>query len=152
MGRGREGSGSMIKLDSKSEVIQWDLNYSVGITEIDLQHRMMILMLNELHNSFLRGKTLAESSKIFEGMFSYIREHIATEERLFDNYAYPFAATHKEEHRTILRFLESLGYELKTNRTRFDNQPIFALSDWLKNHFISKDRTYSYFFIRKGLN
>jgi hemerythrin len=137
--------------DFSSTLVKWDSSYSVGITEIDQQHQILISMINELYDAMVQGKSRDALEKILDGLASYTIEHFATEEKLFDKYDYPWAITHKAEHQAFAQKVTSFIQEYKQSKYGLTNQLLSFLSDWLKNHIIGKDKTYSYFFVNKDL-
>jgi hemerythrin len=146
----------LIKFGTKQETasnsaIKWDASYSVGIAEIDQQHQMLIAMINELSDSVSQTKGREVQEKVLDGLTAYAKEHFATEERYFDKYAYPWSVTHKAEHAAFTQKVIQFVQEYKAGKAGLNNQILSFLCDWLKNHIISKDKTYSYFFTMKGL-
>jgi len=108
-------------------------------------------MITELNNSVAQANGRESQEKILNGLTSYSKEHFATEERLFDRYAYPWSVTHKAEHAAFTQKVTQFVQDYKAGKTGINNQILAYLSDWLKNHIISKDKTYSYFFAMKGV-
>jgi hemerythrin len=146
----------LIKFGNKQEtagnsVIKWEASYSVNIAEIDQQHQMLIAMINELSDSVSQSKGREVQEKVLNGLASYAKEHFATEERYFDKYAYPWSVTHKAEHAAFTQKVVQFVQDYQAGKAGLNNQILSFLSDWLKNHIIGKDKTYSYFFTMKGL-
>jgi hemerythrin len=146
----------LIKFGNKQETvsssaIKWDASYSVGIAEIDQQHQMLISMINELSDSVSQVRGREAQEKVLNGLTSYAKEHFATEERYFDKYAYPWSVTHKAEHAAFTQKVLQFAQDYTAGKAGLNSQILTFLSDWLKNHIISKDKTYSYFFTMKGL-
>jgi hemerythrin-like metal-binding protein len=144
----------LIKLATKTEqssLVKWDPAFSVGITEIDQQHQMLIAMINELQSSVQAGRGRDAQGKILDGLSAYARDHFANEERLFGIYAYPWSISHKAEHQAFTQKVASFIQDYKVGKSDVSSQILTFLSDWLKNHIVSKDKTYSYFFAMKGL-
>jgi len=85
----------------------WDPKYSVGVAEIDNQHRRLVELIDEMHIAMKEGHAREEAPKILGGLIDYTQKHFATEERLMDRYRYPAAAVHKDKHgRIVARVLE----------------------------------------------
>jgi hemerythrin len=144
----------LLKFSSKTDsgsLVKWEPSYSVNVAEIDQQHQMLILMINELYDCMIQNKGRDTLEKILDGLTSYANEHFATEEKLFDKYAYPWAITHKNEHHAFSLKVSSFVQDYKQGKAGLSAQILSYLSDWLKNHIVGKDKTYSYFFNMKGL-
>lgn len=135
----------------QASLIKWNPAYGVGIVEIDQQHRILMQMINEIQNSVVSGETRDAQSKILDGLSSYARDHFTNEERLFDIYAYPWAITHKAAHQAFSQKVDAVAQEYKMGKSDVSGQILTFLSEWLKNHIVGKDKTYSYFFAMKGL-
>jgi hemerythrin-like metal-binding protein len=140
-----------VKPHNSDNILQWDKNLSVGIAEMDQQHQMIISMLEEYSKAVSSGQDSFSLSKIVNGLKSYIKEHFVTEEKYFEKYDYPWSVIHKAEHQTYLDKLDKMLTEFKDNSLAISRQIIDFSCEWMKNHILKKDKTYSYFFIMKGL-
>lgn len=69
-----------------SEVVQWSEKLSVGIKEIDDQHKHFIGIVNKLHESVEKGDVTDELDKIFVELNDYAAFHFETEEKYFENF------------------------------------------------------------------
>ena len=72
-----------------STLIEWTDELSVGIQEIDDQHRLLVSILNKLHTAMYehQGKEVAE--KILNELVDYTKIHFAVEESLMRVLGYP---------------------------------------------------------------
>jgi hemerythrin len=138
------------KMDINSTIVKWNASYTVGISEIDQQHRIIFSTINELNESLTQRKSENDLGEALERLDNYTQWHFAFEENMFDKYAYPWSTTHKAEHQAFARKVATLNQEQKQGKSGLTHQALNFLSDWLKNHIIGKDKTYSYFFIMKG--
>lgn len=132
-------------------IMQWDTSLSVGVAEMDAQHKKLIAMINDLDDAMRQGKGKDIVGKIINELIAYTRSHFATEEKYFAQFAYPETDAHKAEH---VAFTKKVG-EFKAG---FDKgglgltiQVMTFLSDWLKNHIMVVDKKYGPFFNSKGL-
>jgi hemerythrin-like metal-binding protein len=139
------------KTQKRTSFINWQDGYSVNVRELDQQHRMIILMLNELNEALERGQDQADLEKILDGFLSFSLEHFNTEEDLFEMYCYPFACTHKAEHDAFRQTISMFARQCKEGQTRVDRRFLDFCAEWLKRHIIGRDKTYAYFFAAKGL-
>ncbi|MER2519543.1 MAG: bacteriohemerythrin [Bdellovibrionales bacterium] len=114
-------------------LIAWSDALSVGIEEIDIEHKKLVTIANNLYDAInanaekeALGKTLAE-------LIAYTRSHFAHEERLFAQTNYPESAAHKQEH-------EKLTNQVLDMQKKFANGATTSLSlevmDILKNWLI----------------
>jgi hemerythrin len=76
----------------------WSDKYSVNIKKMDEQHKKLVDMLNELHDSMKIGKGNDVLGKIFTGLVQYVVVHFDAEERLLSAHAYPGYTDQKTAH------------------------------------------------------
>ena len=84
-------------------LIQWDGSFSVNVAEIDKQHQKLVALINNLNDAMKQGKGKEVLGKILGELFTYAGSHFATEEKYFDRFAYPAAASHKLEHSDFVK-------------------------------------------------
>ena len=130
---------------------QWDPSYSVGIAEIDDQHKKMVGILSRLYESVRQGNAQEMLKPIFVEFLFYTQDHFATEERLMLQYKYPDYKAHKAVHDACLR-------KVLTFKRALDNglavDPVEAcefLKAWLEDHLAGDDQEYVEFFHARGV-
>ena len=134
------------------ELVQWKESLSVNVTEIDGQHKTLVSMINYLHSSMKRGDGKLAVGEVVNGLIKYSDSHFATEERYFDQFGYPEAASHKQEHTLFSQKVLEFKPEVEKGNVVLAIQVILFLSDWLQNHIKECDKKYSQFFNAKGLS
>ena len=122
------------------EFIKWQKSFSVGVDEIDEQHKHFIKILNKVHNKLdEENKDLKDE---IDELVEYARIHFSTEERYFDEWKYPFEDEHKIVHAKLT--LDVLKF-----KQRFDNGERIAdeltefLKEWLGVHLKVYDGKYA---------
>lgn len=132
-------------------MFKWNENYSVGVVEIDEQHKGLVRNLNELFDAMSVGKANNVLGGILDKLIRYAQVHFATEEKYFDEFDYEFSDEHKDEHQ---RFAE----EVLEFKKSFDAGSIVMslevyrfLKDWLINHMLGEDQKYKTCFLEHGL-
>ncbi len=132
-------------------LIQWNDSFSVNVVEIDIQHRKLIAMINDLSDAMRQGKGKHIMGKIVKQLFEYTEIHFRTEEKYFDQYGYPEARSHKKEHSDFIRTVDKFKNEFETGKLTLSIAVMNFLSDWLQTHIMGTDRKYGLFFNEKGL-
>lgn len=132
-------------------LIEWRDNLSVNIREVDVQHKKLIAMLNELHDAMMKGKGREVLNNILNGMAEYTVTHFATEERLMREYNYPGYVKHKYEHdqfvKKVYEFKEKLGKgQISTIEV------LNYLSNWLKTHILGSDKKIGEYLTARGVS
>lgn len=132
-------------------LIRWDDSFSVGIAEIDAQHRRLIEMINELYDAMRQRKGKAVLSQILDAMTEYAAVHFATEERYFVKFFYPETENHRKEHRDFKKKVAELRARFEADEIGITGEVIDFLSTWLKAHIKGSDKKYGPFLIERGV-
>ncbi len=132
--------------------IRWDESLSVGVAEIDEQHRRLFALVDALHELCAAACSPGALMAAVEEFCDYTRHHFATEERYMDAYEYRGMDAHIQEHmRCSLRAVDFLGQCLEGDPALCDEFLAF-LKDWLVNHIQKVDKRYSQAFARAGIS
>jgi hemerythrin len=120
---------------------QWTDDLSVGVEEIDKQHKELIRRINQLANAVLKKEAKTRIRGILNYMDEYADKHFATEERYMVQYDYAGYGDHKNEHQ---RF-KNVASKLKSDFEKEGASENFALKiqhfliDWLILHLQNYD-------------
>lgn len=150
--------------------VAWDEKYSVGIAELDEQHKKLLDLINDLDLIQSDVKTLDYDKQIDNALTkiqNYTLLHFATEEVLMKMFEFEFYDSHKfshekylhimiEHHKYIMELmskqklitdnkLEAEDIEQEIN-TRISKVTTF-LQKSLIHHILKEDKEYSKFFI-----
>ncbi|MBI9052823.1 MAG: hemerythrin family protein [Bacteroidales bacterium] len=125
------------------ELIKWTDQYSVGITEIDNQHKGLVIIINELFSYMSNGKAKEHLNNIFDHLTDYTEKHFLVEETMLIKYAYPDYDQHKFEHSKFIEKLKSLKLEFESGKITISLEILNFLKDWLLNHILNTDKKYS---------
>jgi hemerythrin len=131
--------------------IEWNNSFSVGVSEIDSQHLKLVGIINALHDAMLQGKGRAVLGDIIKGLVDYAGAHFLTEETYFDQFGYPDAGSHKEEHSAFTQKVAEFKDGFDAGKLALSITVMDFLSSWLRNHIKGVDKKYGPFFIEKGL-
>ena len=132
-------------------LIQWDSSFSVNVTEIDKQHQKLVALMNDLNDAMKQGKGKDILAKIIGELFNYAGNHFATEEKYFDKFGYPAAASHKLEHTNFVKKVSEFKNGFDGGQLALSIEVMNFLKDWLKTHIKGIDKEYGPFFNEKGL-
>jgi hemerythrin len=121
----------------------WNENYSVGIPEMDEQHKKLIGMINQLHDAMKEGRVKAELGKIIEEMVEYTKYHFTAEEKLMAEYKYPGLAAQKADHTAFILKVQDFITDLNSGKLAMGIDVLSFLKDWLTNHIMITDKKYS---------
>lgn len=127
--------------------ITWVDEMSVGIPEIDGDHKRFIFLINELNRSITEGKTPTEIKRRLQVILDDAAEHFAHEEKLFKEWRYPDIAGHAKIHAQTLKELNAIMREFIPygHDTAWLNAGS-RIKSILINHILSEDMKYAEFY------
>jgi hemerythrin-like metal-binding protein len=132
----------------------WSEEFSIGIPEIDAQHKAMLAKMHQLSDSFKHGKQL-DVQESLDFLAQYVVQNFQLEERLMQESKYPFSAQHMHEHTTFVKYLAKLREEIETAEPH-SSYVIFRIQillvDWLINHTTKTDRHLGHFLRNPNLS
>lgn len=131
--------------------IAWSNDLSVGIQEIDLQHRRLIELFGELDKAINQGADKEFMAKALKELNAYVREHFTLEERWMSRHGYPGLAEHAARHETFIEKLLHFELDFLRGESGVSGEVLEYLEDWLKEHVSVQDQDYARFFLGKGI-
>jgi hemerythrin len=131
--------------------VQWDQKLSVGINQIDMQHKKLVSMVNEMYEAMSQGKGNDVVGKVLDDLITYTRTHFATEEKLMQANGYPDYAAHKALHDQLTKQAGQMQADFKSGKAALSTKVAAFLKDWLVNHIMGTDQKYAPFLQGKGV-
>lgn len=127
-------------------LLQWSEKMSVGIPELDADHKELIRVINQLAADANDADRLGAVRQSLFALLRYAEYHFAREEKVMTACRFHGIDEHKHEHRDFLSRIRDL------NR-RFDRDPegsaqvvnealLRFLQDWLNHHILIEDMAY----------
>ena len=132
-------------------VFAWSEKYSVGVGEIDDQHKKLIALIERLNAAMRQGQGKQALGGILSELVKYVGTHFAAEERLMKTHGYPEYEPHKEKHDKITKKVLDIQDAFETNGTNVTLDVMKYLENWVDKHILGTDMKYSSFFVEKGL-
>jgi hemerythrin len=141
----------IIKKLETSHYVVWKDEYSVGINSIDLQHKKLLGLINQLQTAVDHKTGEAFEHEALDALVDYTKTHFTYEEGLLVQNDYPDYGPHKAQHEEMIKEVEAVlaGYK-KDPDTAMRNAANY-LKDWLINHINGTDKKYSSYLIDKGV-
>jgi hemerythrin len=140
---------------SDERKITVDQEFTIGIEEIDTQHRELLDRMDLLRDYMRRGQSRDAIRDTLKFLEAYVVEHFDTEVKYMQRYSYPGILLHKAEHKTFLKdftaFKEKyLSLQAKGELTTFLGVDIVRkLNDWFANHIATVDKKMGAFLAEK---
>ena len=117
----------------------WDRVLSIGVEEIDEDHRKLIHIFNILNHAVAEKAEPDYLAATLEELINCTVWHFSHEERLMLKHRYPEAAAHKEEHRELIESAQELQREILQSDQPVDERHIQFLERWLTEHILTAD-------------
>jgi hemerythrin len=121
-------------------LLRWGDHYSLGISEIDQQHRGLIQLLNRLDAEFRAGAPPVVLSVTLRHVVAETEAHFRTEEELMTDHAYPELDSHKAEHDILIKQVKEFAADFDAGRSELTESMLMYLKDWLRNHLLIADK------------
>lgn len=132
--------------------ITWNADLSVGIEEIDEQHKVLVELINRMHEAIheRHGSDVVEG--ILAELAEYTRIHFAVEESLMRLLNFPGYEEHRELHEELIQQMVDLQKKIADGKHAIGFELMHFLKVWLSKHIMEEDMQYSGFFLAAGAN
>jgi hemerythrin len=134
------------------QFVQWTHELSVGVEEIDEQHKVLIKIINEMHEAIRLLRSKETVGEILGRLIEYTRIHFAVEESLMRILNYPGYEDHKAQHEELLIGVFDLKKKLADGKAAVGFELMHFLKRWLTKHIMESDHQYSEHFLSAGAN
>ncbi len=132
-------------------LIMWNDSLSVGLNEIDSQHKVLINLINDLNDAMKAGKGKEVAGKILTELLNYTHTHFGNEEKYFEKFKYPDTAGHIKLHRSFTDKIAEFKKDFESGKAGLSLQMMDFLSDWLREHIKGTDPKYVPLFKENGI-
>lgn len=120
----------------------WDDEYSIGIAEIDQQHKQIFATMQSLHQAMLAGKSGTRVEPALLELIQVSDMHFRTEEVLMAFHHFPDLENHRSEHRLITGQLQTFLEDHRSGRAGLIVDMLEYLEDWQGIHVMQHDMRY----------
>jgi hemerythrin len=134
-----------------SKFVEWTDELSVGIQEIDEQHKILVNLLNRLYESIILRTDDEEAGKILQELSQYTVIHFSVEESLMRILGYDDYEDHKKHHEELTKQVLELSEKVKSGKLSTSMELLNFLKNWLTKHILIEDKRYSPFFLERGI-
>lgn len=121
-------------------LLAWNDMFSVGVLEIDNQHKQLIEITNRLNEAMTADRDHQALSGILSDLLAYTQTHFAYEERLMDQYRYADREQHLLEHRKLVQIVVDFQRKFAQGEVDLTSDLMALLRDWLSRHIMNSDR------------
>ena len=133
-------------------VLEWNSDFDIGIFEIDLQHRSLVSIANQLYDAIEADRAARTVEWILEELLLYTQMHFQTEEQYMRRYEHEqeSASQHKREHGELLKAMRRFKRKMKAGEEGVGEEVLEFLQGWLAEHLRGSDRTLGDAFKARG--
>ena len=133
------------------EKLIWDEKYSVGVKDLDNQHKAIFNLINHLiENKHLTSRSESITAALSK-MTQYFWEHLDREEKYMKDYGYPEYEEHVIQHTQFKKKIMELNLDTMLHKDSVPDNLLLFLKEWWSNHILEVDKRYYSFFKEKGL-
>ena len=119
--------------------LAWGDLLSVGVDEIDDDHRKLVDLFNMLNHSVTEGGDQAYLEAILEELINCTVWHFSHEERLMLKYGYAAYEEHKAVHKELIKSARALQQKILEEGSLVSSEDIEFLEHWLSEHILTAD-------------
>ncbi len=132
--------------------IEWQDNLSIGVLEIDIQHKLLFDKFNTFLDAYQSDGNTEGTLRMFWFLEAYAVTHFKDEEKLMQQLAFPTFHSHRQKHEAFIENVNQLKERLKveglsqalvTTLTSF-------ITSWLVQHISTEDRAIGTFVNQKA--
>jgi hemerythrin len=132
-------------------IFPWSDSYSVNIGVIDMQHKNLVGIVNELHQAMATGTGKERLGNILSNLIKYTQVHFKTEEHLMMSHEYPEYLHHKSEHDQLTKTVMEFQDSFQRDEVVLTIEVMDFLKDWLRKHILGSDKSYTPFLNAQGV-
>jgi hemerythrin len=127
------------------EEFLWSEAMSVGVPELDADHRKLIDLLSEVGRC-VELNHADMTHEILLALFTYVKEHFAREERYMNDIGFPGLAAHQALHDLLEQdIIEALEDQDVAGDPDLALRVHSFLIHWLTRHILQEDQAYARF-------
>ncbi len=132
-------------------LVEWSDALSVGVEQIDNEHKKLVGLLNELHGALQTGMGQGALGGVLDGLYQYTCYHFAHEEILFQRSDYPGYEQHRRQHQILTaKVLEIYEDFQRGTAAVLPEQVLEFLKDWLSQHIMGADHEFGVYLNAKA--
>jgi hemerythrin-like metal-binding protein len=132
-------------------LVEWAHYYSVGVQEMDNDHKKLITMINTLFAAIQKGESKITITALADEMLQFTKEHFSKEETYMLQANYPGLLNQKEQHAIFLKKVNELSDKINQDKFNTSVEMLNFLNNWLIIHVCGEDQSYSSYFSHNGI-
>ncbi len=125
-----------------SRYLVWKDEYSVGVEEMDNDHKKLLNLINQLQTAvhYYTGQEFEQ--KALDELVDYTKTHFKKEEKLMEDNGYADLEAHKKQHEMFIAKINGFLVQYNQNSEVTVVDTLKFLKDWLIKHINGTDKEY----------
>ncbi len=133
--------------------IKWEEALSVKDDMIDIQHMILLNIINRFYNALMTKKLNHNMAyKLFTESLDYFKMHFNYEENFLKNIGFPDFTSHKNSHEKIMEYLKKLKDRIEKEKIEISEAFFHFLRDYYKEHITKEDKKFAEFLKKQEVN
>ena len=120
-------------------LIEWRDDFCTGILSIDNEHELLVSLINSTYEKLGSKPPLHNVITFLDIVYSTFSLHFELEEGIMRERGYDQLEAHSEDHRRLLRQLDTIASALKKQKSLDLDALRKTLADWFTGHFSTHD-------------
>ena len=117
----------------------WGSILSVGVDEIDEDHRKLVNIFNILNHAVTEGESPEYLAAVLEELINCTVWHFSHEDRLMLKYDYEGLEEHRAVHQELIKSAKELQQKVLQADKPMVDEDIVYLERWLTEHILTED-------------
>ena len=118
----------------------WKSAYEIKIPEIDLDHRHLVGLINDLYEQMKTGHGYELIDEVIDQLIDYVGSHFDREEGFMRAGSYPAMTDHLAEHERFRAHILEMDARRRSGVSPTAIELLNYLSDWLRDHVSTADK------------
>ncbi len=123
-------------------LIEWNNKMSVGIDQIDIQHKKLVQIINNLHDALKNDSFEEVLRPVFMELIDYTKTHFSTEEDIMEKAGYKDLEHHRKQHTMFVAKMMKMKNRCYQGKEEISVELISFLSSWIIGHILHSDKDY----------
>lgn len=133
---------SVLELRASVTIIEWNDGMSVGVEDLDNDHRVLIDLINQLAAAEDRQDRI-NLEAVLDELVDYTVFHFEKEEQYMESAGYPALASHKRTHAVLTEQVLAIRRRVvEGGQSGLGDEVLDFLSRWLREHILQADALY----------
>jgi len=120
--------------------IEWSDKLSVGVEQIDNQHKELLRIANVLINAVSLGREVRVLENVLKRLREYTVFHFNSEEELMGDIRYPGRGDQAVEHARLKKEVKDYQRQIYKKEGLTPDEVLEFIKDWLLKHILTYDR------------